>query len=290
MSGSTRTRFAALITATAATAALVVAGPSSADAAGAASARWAPAATAAIHPGVQMFTKGAQCTGNFVFTRDGAVYVGYAAHCAGKGAATDTNGCKTKSYPLGTKVTFNKSANLASAGTVVGTGKLVYSSWIAMHRVHEKRANVCAYNDLALVKVNPGFVRRVNPSVPFWGGPTGLSAKGTGAGAAVYSYGNSLLRGGVEQLSPKRGASLGRSAGGWTQSVYTVSPGIPGDSGSGFMNASGAAVGVLSTVELAPLAGSNGVGSLAKEVAYARSHGMSGLRLARGTTKFTPIV
>jgi hypothetical protein len=130
----------------------------------------------------------------------------------------------------------------------------------------------------------------VNPSVPFWGGPTGLATKGTSAGAAVYSYGNSLLRGGVEQLSPKRGASLGDSAQGWTHAVYTVSPGIPGDSGSGFMNASGRALGVLSTVELAPLAGSNGVGDLGKEVAYARRHGMSGLQLARGTVKFTPIV
>lgn len=270
--------------------AATVIGAAPSSAATATAAHWAPAGKAAIHPGVQMFTKGAQCTANFVFTRNGAVYVGYAAHCAGKGTATDTNGCKTKSYPLGTKVTFNKGANLASSGTVVGTGKLVYSSWIAMHRDHEKRANVCAYNDLALVKVSRASVHKVNPSVPFWGGPTGLTTKPASAGAAVYSYGNSLLRGGVEQLSPKRGASVGSSAHGWTQSVYTVTPGIPGDSGSGFLNKSGQAVGVLSTVELAPLAGSNGLGNLGKEVAYARRHGMSGLRLAHGTTKFTPIV
>jgi hypothetical protein len=288
MTASRHFRYLPVIAAAACTAVLTFAAPTSAGAVS--GLHWAPAASAAIHPGVQMFTKGAQCTANFVFTRDGAVYVGYAAHCAGKGAATDTNGCSTKSYPLGTKVTFNKGANLASSGTVVGTGKLVYSSWITMHRAHEKRSNVCAYNDLALVRVNPAYVRKVNPSVPFWGGPTGLAVKGTSAGAAMYSYGNSLLRGGVEQTSPKRGASLGDSARGWTHSVYTVSPGIPGDSGSGFMNASGRALGVLSTVEIAPLAGSNGVGDLGKEVAYARRHGMSGLRLARGTTKFTPIV
>jgi hypothetical protein len=56
------------------------------------------------------------------------------------------------------------------------------------------------------------------------------------------------------------------------------------------MDTSGRAFGVLSTVELAPLAGSNGVGDVAKEVAFARRHGMSGLRLARGTVKFAPIV
>ncbi|MGN6088076.1 MAG: hypothetical protein ACTHNT_02170, partial [Actinomycetales bacterium] len=43
---------------------------------------WAPADTAAIHPGTMMYTEGAQCTANFVYT-DGAgnTYVGYAAHC-----------------------------------------------------------------------------------------------------------------------------------------------------------------------------------------------------------------
>src|SRR3954452_10244824 len=64
---------------------------------------WAPAATAAITPGVQMYTDGAQCTGNFVFTDAAAnVYVGYASHCAGLGAATDTDGCLNESVPLGT--------------------------------------------------------------------------------------------------------------------------------------------------------------------------------------------
>ena len=68
---------------------------------------YAPADTAKIHPGTMMYTDGAQCTANFVFS-DGAgnTYVGYAAHCAGQGEATDTNGCDTTSLPLGTKVTF----------------------------------------------------------------------------------------------------------------------------------------------------------------------------------------
>src|SRR5689334_11056460 len=69
---------------------------------------WAPAASAKIHPGVQTYTAGSgQCTANFVYT-DGAgnVYVGQAAHCAGTGEATDTNGCDAGSLPLGTKVDF----------------------------------------------------------------------------------------------------------------------------------------------------------------------------------------
>src|SRR5262245_10981945 len=93
-------------------------------------ARWAPAGKAKIHPGVQMYTKGAQCTGNFVFKdRVGRVYVGYASHCAGRGAATDTNGCHTRSHPIGTRVRFANGGTLASGGNTVGRGTLVYSSW-----------------------------------------------------------------------------------------------------------------------------------------------------------------
>lgn len=249
---------------------------------------WAPAATAALHPGVMAYTDGAQCTVNFVYT-DGAgnVYLGYAAHCAGTGTNTDTNGCNTGSLPLGTPVTFSNDGSLVSNGTTVGTGTLAYSSWLAMKNAGETDANTCAYNDLALVKVDPAYVNDVNPTVPFYGGPTALGT-GTAAGDKVYSYGNSSLRAGVSQLSPKIGLSLGDSAGGWTTDVYTLTPGIPGDSGSGFMDANGNAFGVLSTVAIAPLAGSNGVGNLRKELAYANGHGMSGVAVAAGTSPFAP--
>ena len=94
---------------------------------------WAPADSATIHPGVQMYTEGAQCTANFVFT-DGAgnTYVGYAAHCAGTGEATDTNGCDAGSLPLGTKVDFVEGGSLVGEGTKVGSGTLAYSSWLTM--------------------------------------------------------------------------------------------------------------------------------------------------------------
>ncbi|HLN77424.1 MAG TPA: hypothetical protein VK204_10295 [Nocardioidaceae bacterium] len=253
---------------------------------------WAPADTAAIHPGIQMYTDGAQCTGNFVFT-DGAanVYVGYAAHCAGTGAATDTNGCDSGSLPLGTKVDFVDGGSLVSAGETVGTGTLVYSSWLTMQKAGETDANTCDYNDLALVKVDPQYVDDVNPSIPFWGGPVGIDTDGAAAGETVYSYGNSSLRGGVEQLSPKQGSSLGTTGDGWTTPVYTVSPGVPGDSGSAFLDADGKALGVLSTLAIAPLAGSNGVGDLSHELAYAQANsGIAGLALVPGTEPFSPIL
>ncbi|GAA1132491.1 hypothetical protein [Nocardioides aquiterrae] len=253
--------------------------------------RWAPADRAAIHPGTMMYTKGAQCTANFVYTdRARHVYVGYAAHCAGKGAATDTDGCATKSLPLGTKVSFREGGNPADEGTRVGTGRLVYSSWLAMQELGTTDAITCAYNDLALVRVAARDVASVNPSVPFWGGPTGIDTDGTAAGDRLYTYGNSSLRGGVEPLSPHTGVGLGDDPadGGWSHPLYSATPGIPGDSGSGFLADDGTAVGVLSTIGLAPLPASNYIGDLAKELAFARAHaGLSGLRLVRGTEPFT---
>ena len=253
---------------------------------------WAPADTATIHPGVQMYTEGAQCTANFVYS-DGAgnTYVGYAAHCAGTGEATDTNGCDAASLPLGTKVDFVEGGSLAGEGTKVGSGTLAYSSWLTMQREGESDENTCAYNDLALVKVDSADVSKVNPSVPFWGGPVAVNTDGTATGDTVYSFGNSSLRGGIEQLSPKQGTSLGAEAEGWSHPVYTLTPGVPGDSGSAFLDAEGNALGTLSTLAIAPLVGSNGVGDLNSELGYAKANsGIGGLALVPGTEPFAPIL
>jgi len=256
--------------------------------------QWAPAGTATITPGTQMYTEGAQCTANFVFTdAAGGVYVGYAAHCAGLGEATDTDGCQAASLPLGTRVTFNQGGSLVSEGTQVGAGTLVYSSWLAMDRLGTTDANTCAYNDFALVKVDDADTGEVNPSIPFWGGPTGIDTDGTAAGDRVWSFGNSSLRGGITALSPKTGISLGDDAAtdGWTHPLYTATPGVPGDSGSAFVSEDGKAVGTLSTLGLAPLPLSNNIGDLGRELAFAQAHsGIDGLELVDGTEPFDPVL
>ncbi|HEV3284752.1 MAG TPA: serine protease [Solirubrobacteraceae bacterium] len=268
---------------------------------GAASASaWAPAASATIHPGVMTFTGGSsflngagQCTANFVYTdSSGNVYLGQAAHCSSTGSSTETNGCTSKSLALGTPIYAGELVNGGiQNGTLIGT--LAYNSWLAMQKAGEKNAPTCAYNDLALIKIDPSQVANVNPTVPFWGGPNGLAAGAAALGERVFTYGNSILRGGVSALSPKTGASIGEGeeSAGWSSQVYTVSPGIPGDSGSAYMDASGNALGVLSTVELAPTPASNGVGTLAKEVAYANTATGLGIKVAPGTTPFsaTPV-
>src|SRR4051794_20743811 len=239
---------------------------------------WAPASSAPIHPGVQTFTDGAQCTANFVYFDASNVYIGQAAHCSGTGGSTETNGCDSGSLPVGTKVDVDGASQ---------PGTMVYNSWITMQQGGEKDADTCQYNDLALIQLDPADAGKVNPSVPYWGGPTGLGGA-TNQGDTVYSYGNSELRGGVSQLSPKKGLSLGTDSGGWNHTVYTATPGIPGDSGSGFLDKDGKAFGVLSTVAIAPLAGSNGVGDLALELNYLHANSsFTGVNLANGTQPFS---
>jgi hypothetical protein len=241
------------------------------------SSAWAPVRSATIHPGVQVSTEGGQCTANFVFQEGSSVFLGQAAHCAGTGGQTETDGCSSGSLPLGTPVEVTGASK---------PGTLVYSSWLAMQANGETDADTCAYNDFALIRIDPADVAGVNPSVPGFGGPTGVGTVG-GLGSTVYSYGNSSLRGGVTKLSPKQGVVVQSEGGGWSHVVVTLTPGIPGDSGSGFFNGSGEAFGVLSTLQIAPLTGTNGVGDLAKELAYARAHGGFGaVQLVRGTEPF----
>jgi hypothetical protein len=239
---------------------------------------WAPADSATIRPGNQTFTNGAQCTSNFVFyDASNTVYIGQAAHCSGTGGATETDGCDSGTLPNGTPVEIE---NATQPGT------MVYNSWIAMQQAGESNADACAFNDFALVRVNAADAPNVNPTIPFWGGPTGLTGSVPDT-EKVLSYGNSSLRLGIRELSPKEGIKLATEGNGWSHQVFTVTPGIPGDSGSAFIDRQGRAFGVLSTVQLAPLAGSNGVGDLSREIAYMESHGGPDVTLANGTEPFT---
>jgi len=225
----------------------------------------------AIHPGVQTFTDGAQCTANFIFSGGGNTYIGQAAHCAGTGGNTETNGCTASTLPEGTQVTVDGATK---------PGTMVYSSWVRMQAEHQTNPDVCQYNDLALIKLDPADAGNVDPTVPHWGGPVGINTSGC-AGEQVYSYGNSELRLGITQLSPKTGQCVSDDGNGWSHKVLTVSPGIPGDSGSAFLDASGNALGVLSTIEILPVAGSNNIGDVSRELNYANAHG-AGVTLVLG--------
>jgi hypothetical protein len=254
-------------------AAVIAAAPSTASA-------WAPAATAPVHPGVQTITSGGQCTSNFVFQDGSNVYLGQAAHCSSTGGQTSTDGCETGSQPIGTPVEIEGASR---------PGTLVYNSWLTMQARGETDPDTCAFNDLALVRVDATDVPNVNPSVPGFGGPTGLGPSSAMLGDTVYSYGNSSLRFGIGPLKPKQGTVVQSEGNGWSRTVLTATPGIPGDSGSGFMSGSGEAIGVLSTLQIAPLAGTNGVGDLRHEIEYMHANSsFTGTNLVPGTEPFRP--
>jgi hypothetical protein len=228
---------------------------------------------------VQLFTNGAQCTANFIFTNGAHVYVGQAAHCSGMGLNSVTDGCTSPSLPLGTPVQIPGARH---------PGKIVYSSWLTMQALHETESNTCQYNDLALVELDPVDLGSVNPSIPIWGGPVGISTGGTSVSDPIYGYGHSELAMGLSVLGSKQGVSLGDGGNGWSHRVLTASPGIPGDSGSAYLDSQGRALGILSTLDLVPVPGSNGVGDLSRELAYLRSHTpFESVQLAFGTKPFT---
>ncbi|MDQ4116935.1 MAG: serine protease [Actinomycetota bacterium] len=227
------------------------------------------------------YTNGAQCTSDFVFTDGTDVFLGQAAHCAGTGSSSETDGCTSASLPLGTPV------------EVVGAsrpGTLVYSSWLSMQAAGEKDPDTCTYNDFALVRLDPADVSRTNPSLPHYGGPVGMDPDGTQPGETVFGYGNSKLRAGIEALRPKTGTSLGTSGGGRTHTVASLPPGIPGDSGSAYVSADGSALGLLSTLNIAPQAGTNGVSDLRSALDYANDSGDldNDVELVPGDQPFTP--
>ncbi len=258
---------------------VAVAGASPAAAARVGAGAFAPAATSTIHPGVVLVTDGKGCTANFVFTdAAGHFYLGQAAHCASRGEPDNFDGCLDPVLPLGTEVGIR--------GSEVG-GRLAYSSWSTMQAVGERDENICRTNDFALVRLPDSAVGALNPSVPFFGGPVGLSPGTAGTGDFAYAYGNSPIRQGIGALAPKRGAIVERSDDDWAYLVYFLTPVIPGDSGSGVLDERGGALGVASSLIVLPAPGGNGVVNLTKALAYAQQHsGIAGLRLVPGTEPF----
>ncbi|NMO01487.1 hypothetical protein HH308_09715 [Gordonia sp. TBRC 11910] len=251
---------------------------------------WAPAAQAQLHPGVQAYTGDSQCTTNFVFTdARGEVYFGQAAHCGHVGTEKLPNGCTATTVPIGTPVDLRTGGSLRTRGTTEATGTLAYDSWAAMQAAGEKDPNACAHNDFALIRLPKNVVGAVNPSLPHWGGPVDLDVDRVSAGDRAYGYGDSSLRGGRNALSPHIGlvqATADPGTGGWAHTVTAVRPGVPGDSGAGYVDAQGRALGTLSTLSLS-VPPRNTLSDLSRELRYAQQHsGIPGLRLVLGTEPF----
>ena len=114
-------------------------------------------------------------------------------------------------------------------------GAMAYSSWVAMQADGETDPDVCAYNDFALVELSPGDARTSTRACRSSAARTACTRAPSAPAHAVLGYGNSTTRHGVEALRPKAGSIVAANGGGFGYEVYTASPGIPGDSGSGYL-------------------------------------------------------
>ena len=239
---------------------------------------WAPAESATIHPGVKVFIGGGQCTANFVFADKAHVYVGTAAHCSSTGSTVQSATCDTGSLPLGTQVKV-QGAN--------APGTLIYSAWGTMRDVLETDRDTCLYNDFALIRLDPADHDAVNPSVPVWGGPHGI-AEATAMGDQVFSALHSSLSLGSRPMLTKQGVSFGTSGSGWVHPVYTAAPGIPGDSGSGYLDGDGNALGVLSTLAAQPWPAATNLTDVSMALNYMKAHtdAFDRVELVDGTEPF----
>lgn len=242
-----------------------------------------PAGSAAVRPGAVTETAGAGlCTSSFVFTSGERVLLGQAAHCGGTGADTETDGCTSSTVPTGTPVTVR------GAGEQI-TGTLAYSSWVTMQQRGERDPDACAYNDLALVELPADAAARTNPSLPFFGGPQGLHDGGLAPGAGVFGLANPEGADGTRSLRPRTGTGGEDVGGGWGHTVYTVTKGVPGESGAPLLDDSGRAVGLLSSLNIGGGQESIEYADLARTLDYARHQGgLPDLALAGGTERFTP--
>ena len=264
----------------------------------------APAGPGAVGPGVQVATpvgdNGAEfCTANFLYSGGGSeghseqhgdgwgehqskatggdLYLGVAAHCnAAADAMSSVDGCTEPVMPEGTEVAIRGRDGKTYSGTVA------YNSWVTMQAKGEKDPALCNLNDLELIKLDPEAAAVADPTVPNFGGPTALDTDGTQNGEKVYSYQPNQL----VATPNKQGISLGQPDP-RTHVVATVPPGVPGDSGSGYLDADGKAFGLLSSL-MTPTT-TNGVTDIAKALEYAAENGSVGkVSLVTSDVPFAP--
>ena len=162
------------------------------------------------------------CTMNFVFTDGVSKYIGTAGHCVAGG--------RDVVMQVATRVSPVEESSVLVTFAKIGT---VAKSW-----------NAGIGRDFALVKIDPGW--NVVSGVGGGLGPTGTFC-GDPLGQPVMHYGHGYIFF-VEQGHPKVGEVIPDvslifkpSAEGFNWVGY----GLPGDSGSGVMNAAGLAVGDL---------------------------------------------
>ncbi len=238
---------------------------------------WGDPESKGIRPGNNITTAGASCTTSFIFTdNNGRYFVSTAAHCIVPTESTSSNGCTAEYTDLSSTVSemdlYDPSGSIAPDSVSLPA---YYTSWHAMQDLGENSATACDGNDFALLEVPAEHLGLLHPASLHFRAPTGMPSTSEPvqpAGAMIWGYGASTLKLGLSPVHPKQGFVVQMANDNWSYTVYLATPGIPGDSGGHIMTDDGRALGVASTLALAPLALSNNYTNIAKAVEYAEGY------------------
>jgi hypothetical protein len=163
-----------------------------------------------IRPGAWIIAP-AGCTTNFVFGSPSDYYIGTAGHCA----------------DVGDEVTL-----IAAPGVLMNIGTTV------------KSVNNDIGNDFALIDVRPAMEQYVNPSMTYFGGPTGAGSPQPQDVVEHAGHGLVIGTGGT----PRAGVVVYRGNGDGGDAFAWVGAASPGDSGSAVRLADGRAAGDLTHI------------------------------------------
>ncbi|MBM7421902.1 S1 family peptidase [Spongiibacter marinus] len=222
-----------------------------------------------IRPGVEVVADGSSCTSNFLYQLNAeTVFLGVAAHCFSPDTNSGVDPCESRSLDIGFNQVIVENAQQPA--------ELVYSSWRAMQEVGETPgSDACRYNDFALVKLHPDDIANIHPATVAFGGPVALATGTADVGEDIFLYGHSSLHFGVRELETMVGSIVAVEGGGWSYSVSTDTPAVPGDSGGPVLDSQGRALATTSVlsvgVRLDPLR--NGVVNLDRALRYAKDNG-----------------
>lgn len=219
---------------------------------------WASAATATIHPGVTVTIAGTPCTAGFVLTDGSRVYLTVPASCGGVAAGKADDGCTAATMPVGLPVTIQGAAH---------KGTLDYNSWTWMASIGETNADICAANDLALVRLDARDISKTNPTVPGTSGPKGIGSSSPSAGTPVTAYGT----------SPAMGVVTGNANGNRDHQAAFASSFTAAETGAAVLTGDGKAIGMLSVIPQSAAQPAD-IHDLGLELSYLHQKGYSGFR------------
>ncbi|HET8959983.1 hypothetical protein [Nocardioides sp.] len=163
-----------------------------------------------IRPGAWIIAPSG-CTTNFVFGSGRDYFIGTAGHCA----------------EVGDEVTL-----IAAPGVLMNIGRTV------------KSVDRGVGNDFALIDVRPSMEQYVNPSMTYFGGPTGVGSPQPTDVVEHAGHGLVIGTGGT----PRAGVVVYRGNGDGGDAFAWVGAASPGDSGSAVRLANGQAAGDLTHI------------------------------------------